>query len=75
MTRHWRQAGKNTDGRPGLRWEVAWDGPLIVLMLGKHLNAREREAYGAEHGVARVFLGRQDAPSPQMRDHSNIARA
>jgi hypothetical protein len=23
MTRHWRQAGKNTDGRPGVPWDVA----------------------------------------------------
>jgi hypothetical protein len=22
MTRHWRRAGKNTDGRPGLSWDV-----------------------------------------------------
>src|SRR5712664_2825597 len=22
MTRHWRRAGKNTDGRPGLAWDV-----------------------------------------------------
>src|ERR671932_1280222 len=29
----------------------------------------------AENVVARVFLGRQDDPRPQIRDHSNIARA
>jgi hypothetical protein len=75
MTRHWRQAGKNTDGRPGLPWDVALYVPLVVLMLVKHLNSREMEAYVAENVVARVFLGRQDAPSPQIRDHSNIARA
>ena len=23
MTRHWRRAGKNTEGRPGLPWDVA----------------------------------------------------
>ena len=75
MTRHWRQAGKNTDGRPGLPWDVALYVPLVVLMLVKHLNSREMEAYVAENVVARVFIGRQDAPSPQIRDHSNIARA
>jgi hypothetical protein len=75
MTRHWRQAGKNTDGRPGLPWDVALYVPLVVLMLVKNLNAREMEAYGAENVVARVFIGRQDDPSPQIRDHSNIARA
>jgi hypothetical protein len=75
MTRHWRQAGKNTDGRPGLAWDVALYVPLVVLMLVKHLHAREMEAYVAENVVARVFIGRQDDPRPQIRDHSNIARA
>ena len=75
MTRHWRRAGKNTDGRPGLAWDVTLYVPLVVLMLVKHLNAREMEAYVSENVVARVFIGRQDNPSPQMRDHSNIARA
>jgi len=75
MTRHWRQAGKNTDGRPGLAWDVALYVPLVVLMLVKHLNARDMEAYLAENAVARVFIGRQDNRSPQIRDHSNIARA
>src|SRR5207237_8154598 len=45
------------------------------LMLVKNLNAREMEAYMAENVVARVCIGRQDDPSPQIRDHSNIARA
>jgi hypothetical protein len=75
MTRHWRQAGKNIDGRPGLPWDVALYVPLMVLMLVKHLNAREMEAYVSENVVARMFIGRQDDPSPQIRDHSNIARA
>ena len=75
MRRHWRQAGKNTDGRPGLAWDVTLYVPLVVLMLVKHLNTRDMESYLAENVVARVFIGRQDDPSPQMRDHSNIARA
>ena len=75
MTRHWRRAGKNTDGRPGLPWDVALYVPVIVLMLVKHLNSREMEAYVAENVVARVFIGRQDDPHPQIRDHANIARA
>jgi len=75
MTRHWRQAGKKTAGRPGLAWDVTLDVPLVVLMLVKHLNARDMESYLAENVVARVFIGRQDAPRPQVRDHSNIARA
>jgi hypothetical protein len=75
MTRHWRQAGKNTDGRPGLAWDVTLYVPLVVLMLVQHLNARDMESYLAENVVARVFIGRQNDPSPQIRDHSNIARA
>jgi len=75
MTRHWRRAGKNTDGRPGLAWDVTVYVPLVVLMLVKNLNARDMEAYLAENVVARVFIGRQDDPWPQIRDHSNIARA
>ena len=42
MTRHWRRAGKNTDGRPGLPWDVALYVPLVVLMLVKHLGMRLR---------------------------------
>jgi hypothetical protein len=75
MTRHWRQAGKNTDGRPGLPWDVSLYVPLVVLMLVKHLDSRQMEAYLAENVVARVFIGRQCDPEPQIRDHSNIARA
>jgi hypothetical protein len=75
MTRHWRRAGKNTEGGPGLPWDVALYVPLVVLRVVKNLNSREMEAYLAENVVARVFIGRQDAPTPQIRDHSNIARA
>src|SRR5216683_1681133 len=75
MTRHWRRAGKNTDGRPGLAWDVTLYVPLVVLMLVKNLNARDMESYLAENAVARVFIGRQAAPRPQIRDHANIARA
>ena len=75
MTRRWAAAGKNPDGRPGLPWDVSLYGSLVVLMCVKHLHAREREAYLAEHVVARVFMGRQGDPRPQSRDHSHIARA
>ena len=75
MTRRWAAAGKNTDGRPGLPWDVSLYGPLVVLMCVKHLHARAMEAYLAENVVARVFIGRQGDPRPQIRDHSNIARA
>jgi hypothetical protein len=75
MSKRWAAAGKNVEGRPGLPWDVALYVPLVVLMLVKHLHARDMEAYLAENVVARVFIGRQDAPQPQIRDHSNIARA
>src|SRR5262252_3561601 len=75
MTRHWRRAGKNVDGHPGLAWDIALYVPLVVLMVVKHLHSRDMEAYLAENVVARVFMGRQNDPRPQIRDHSNIARA
>jgi hypothetical protein len=75
MTRYWREAGKNTDGRPGLSGEVPLYGPLVVLMLVKRLQPREMEAYWSEKVVARVFIGGQRALWPPIRDHSNMARA
>ena len=44
MRRHWQRAGKNTDGRPGLPWDVALYVPLVVLRLVEALNARAMEA-------------------------------
>ncbi len=75
MRRHWQRAGKTTDGRPGLPWEVALSVPLVVLRLVKHVHARDLEASLAENVVARVCIGRQAAPQPQIRDHANMARA
>jgi hypothetical protein len=75
MTRHWRQHGKNVEGRRGLPWDVSFYVPLVVLMLIKGFNARQMEAYVAENVVARVFLGRPHDIQAQLRDHSNIARA
>jgi hypothetical protein len=75
MTRHWRRAGKNIGGGPGLPWDVALDVPCVVLLWVKNLNARAMAAYRAAHGVARGFSGRQAAPTPQRRDHANLARA
>jgi hypothetical protein len=75
MTRHWRAHGKNVDGGPGLPWDVSLYVPLVVLMLIKGFDSRQMEAYLAENGVARVFIGRQRDVQAQIRDHSNIARA
>ena len=38
MNRHWRAAGRNVDGRPGLSWDVSLYVPLLVLMLVKRLK-------------------------------------
>jgi hypothetical protein len=75
MTRHWRAHGKNVDGGPGLPWDVSLYVPLVVLMLIKHFDSRQMEAYLAENVVARVFIGRHRDVQAQIRDHSNIARA
>jgi hypothetical protein len=75
MVRHWRAAGKNVEGRPGLPWPVALYVPLLVLMSVKALSARQMEEYRAENVVARLFLDLAENPLPQLRDHSNIARA
>ena len=75
MTRHWREHGKNVDGGPGLPWDVSLYAPLVVLMLIKHVDSRQMEAYLAENVVARVFIGRHQDVHAQIRDHSNIARA
>jgi hypothetical protein len=75
MGRPGRRAGKTTAGRPGVSWDMALSVPLVVVMLVQHLHARAREAYRAEHGVARGFIGQQDDPRPQIRDHANSARA
>jgi hypothetical protein len=75
MTRHWRAAGKNVDGGPGLPWDCSLYVPLVVLMLVKGFDSRRMEAYVAENVVARVFIGRADQVEAPIRDHSNIARA
>jgi hypothetical protein len=75
MAHHWREHGKNVDGGPGLPWDVSLYVPLVVLMLIKHVDSRQMEAYLAENVVARVFIGRHRDAQAQIRDHSNIARA
>src|SRR5262249_27743707 len=75
MVHHWRAAGKNVDGRPGLPWPVSLYVPLLVLMSVKALSARQMEEYSSENVVARLFFDFQGAPLPHLRDHSSIARA
>jgi hypothetical protein len=75
MVKHWRKAGKNVDGGPGLPWPVDLYTPLLVLMSVKTLNTRQTEKDLEENVVSRLFLDLEDQLSPQVRDHSNIARA
>jgi hypothetical protein len=75
MVSHWRTAGKNVDGGPGLAWPVALYVPLLVLMWLKSYHARQMEEYLSESVVARRFLDLQVDQVQQIRDHSSIARA
>lgn len=75
MVRHWRAAGKNGEGRPGLPWPVSLYVPLLVLMAVKALSARQMEEYSSENVVARVFLDLEETLLPHLRDHASIARA
>jgi hypothetical protein len=75
MVTHWRAAGKNVDGGPGLPWPVPLYVPLLVLMWVKAYHARQREEYLSESVVARRFLALQDAGLKPIRDPSSIARA
>jgi hypothetical protein len=75
MVLHWRRAGKNVDGGPGMPWPVALYVPLLVLMWVKAYHARQMEDYLSESVVARRFLALKDPEGRQIRDHSSIARA
>jgi hypothetical protein len=75
LPRRWAAAGQHTEGRPGVPGAVSLYVPGVVLLCVQHLHAREMAASLAEHGVARGCLGRQGEARPQMRDHSNRARA
>ena len=75
MVKHWRQAGKNVDGGPGLPWPVDLYVPLLVLLLVKVHHSRQMEKDLEENAVSRLFLGIEGQLSPHVKDHSNIARA
>jgi hypothetical protein len=75
MVSHWRTAGKNVDGGPGLPWPVALYVPLLVLMWVKAYHARQMEDYLSESVVARRFLDLRVEQVQQIRDHASIARA
>jgi len=75
MVTHWRAAGKNVDGGPGVRWPVPLYVPLLVLMWVKAYHARQMEEYLSESVVARRFLALQEPEVKQIRDHASIARA
>lgn len=75
MIKHWRKAGKNVDGGPGLPWPVDLYVPLVVLLLVKVYHSRQMEEYLRENIVARLFMGLEDQLEGHVRDHANIARA
>src|SRR5215210_6287374 len=75
MVKHWRKAGRNVEGGPGLPWPVDLYVPLLALMSVKTLGSRQMEHYLEENVVARLFLGIEGQLWPRVRDHSNIARA
>jgi hypothetical protein len=75
MVTHWRAAGKNVDGGPGVPWPVRLYVPLLVLMWVKAYHARQMEDYLSESVVARRFLDLKDQEVKQIRDHASIARA
>jgi hypothetical protein len=72
---HWRAAGKNVDGRRGVRWPVELYVPLVVLQLVKSYRSRQMEEYVSGDVVARRFCGVSQPSALHVRDHSNIARA
>ena len=75
MIKRWKAAGKNVDGsKCGCSLDVLLWVPLVVLMIVKNLDPREMEAYLSENVVARMFIGKTEQLSPQIRDHSRIGR-
>lgn len=75
MVLHWRQHGKNVDGRRGLPWPVSFYVHLLVLKFVQHLDSRQMESYVNENVVARLFIGCQEDSKANIRDHASIARA
>ena len=75
MVKHWRKAGKNVDGGPGKPWDTDLYVPVVILVLLKCVPYRQMEAYLSENAPVRLFISREEDVVPQIRDHSNIARA
>lgn len=75
MTKHWRAAGRNVDGGPGLPWPADLYVPLLVLMWVETLHSRQMEKQISESVVARRFLDLTEQKMMHIRDHSSISRA
>lgn len=75
MVTHWRAAGKNVDGGPGLPWPVALYVPLLVLRWLKSYHARQMEEYLSESVLAQRVRDLQVARVQPIRDPASIARA
>ena len=71
----WRKNGKNVDHGRGRKWDLRLYLTIIILKIILGLNSRQMEANLAENAVSRMFIDYEDYPEPQIRDHSNIARA
>lgn len=71
----WRKNGKNVDHGKGRKWDLRLYLMIIILKIILGLNSRQMEENLAENAVSRMFIEYEDHPEPQIRDHSNIARA
>jgi IS5 family transposase len=71
----WRKNGKNVDHGKGRKWDLRLYVMIIVLKIILGLNSRQMEDNLTENAVTRMFIEYEDYPEPQIRDHSNIARA
>jgi hypothetical protein len=61
MVTHWRAAGKNVDGGPGLLWPVPLYVLLLVLMWLKSYHARQMEEYH------KVLMRRERCPPGRVQ--------
>lgn len=71
----WGKNGKNVTHGKGRKWNTRLYLMIIVLKIILGLHSRQMEKNLAENAVSRLFIDYEDYPIPQVRDHSNIARA
>ena len=71
----WNKNGKNVKHGRGRKWDTELYTKIIVLKIILGLHSRQMEQNLAENAVSRAFIDCEEYPIPQVRDHSNIARA